>query len=494
MSEGNFIFGNELGKRDMKKAVRNKTRLMKRFGDGSNLDFSYGVMKNESLFDYLGIKELFIQEAHQSDLEKSIEFDPKSLIVGNIRMGYGHYRISMAIASCANHLGYTPYWMDLNSFRETTGGRIINHLNGLYSLGSRLSDKYAIFNRFYWEPLNSEGFKKLAYNMTDQEMTRLMAPLYKAIPKSLPYVATHVWPSQAALHGGMTNVVNVIPDNWPMALHLSEGAIHTVQTPSSYFGYRTLKGMNRKNICKPMDKKDIAYVGHYVDHELVEHIDEDCQRRIDRRKKDQPLRFLLTVGGAGAQKDMIAGIINHLLPLIEAKKAVLLINIGDHSKVWEEMKASIPKLSRAKLHFNDWDETARFAESGIDGDLQGIHVFYHDNIFQAVYSTNLLMRASDVLVTKPSELSFYPIPKLLIKRVGGHEAYGALRASEIGDGTLECENLGLAKQMIDLMVQDNDICIEMCHNIKKAHSIGIYNGGYEAVRLAINGRQELESE
>lgn len=51
-----------------------------------------------------------------------------------------------------------------------------------------------------------------------------------------PYVGTHVWPAQAAVHAGMTHVVNAIPDNWPMALHLSEGAIHTVQTPSAYLG------------------------------------------------------------------------------------------------------------------------------------------------------------------------------------------------------------------------------------------------------------------
>jgi hypothetical protein len=49
-------------------------------------------------------------------------------------------------------------------------------------------------------------------------------------------VGTHVWPAQAAVHAGMTHVVNAIPDNWPMALHLSEGAIHTVQTPSAYLG------------------------------------------------------------------------------------------------------------------------------------------------------------------------------------------------------------------------------------------------------------------
>ena len=66
----------------------------------------------------------------------------------------------------------------------------------------------------------------------------------------------------------------------------------------------------------------------------------------------------------------------------------------------------------------------------------GIYAIYHKDIFEAVYSTNLIMRVMDLIVTKPSELSYYPIPKFFIKRVGGHEAYGAIHSSEIGDGTL----------------------------------------------------------
>ena len=42
--------------------------------------------------------------------------------------------------------------------------------------------------------------------------------------------------AQAALHAGMKYVVNAIPDNWQMALHLAEGSIHTVQTHYAYQG------------------------------------------------------------------------------------------------------------------------------------------------------------------------------------------------------------------------------------------------------------------
>lgn len=85
-------------------------------------------------------------------------------------MGFGHYRISIAIASAANALGYKPYWLDLNSFKDTTGGKVINAQNDLYSLGSRISQKSKLFNRFVWEPVNYEGFKKITYNSTDRKI------------------------------------------------------------------------------------------------------------------------------------------------------------------------------------------------------------------------------------------------------------------------------------------------------------------------------------
>lgn len=35
---------------------------------------------------------------------------------------------------------------------------------------------------------------------------------------------------------------------------------------------------------------------------------------------------------------------------------------------------------------------------------------------------------ADILCCKPSELAFYPLPKLMIRRVGDHEAHSATRA------------------------------------------------------------------
>ena len=135
--------------------------------------------------------------------------------------------------------------MDLASF-DATGSKMIRSQNDLYSLASRISQKSVLFNKIIWEPLNSEGFRQLTYNSTDQKNSELLAPLYNDLPKDVPYVATHVWPAQGAIHAGLTHVVNAIPDNWPMALHLSEGSIHAVQILFAYLGYKMLNGMAKK--------------------------------------------------------------------------------------------------------------------------------------------------------------------------------------------------------------------------------------------------------
>lgn len=474
------IFKNQISRSAEKKALKNQKKLRKKFCDDSKKDYFYTLKKNEIIGPSLGVQNMEL-----ADNPEKINWS-KAIIIGNIRMGYGHYRISMAIASAANYLGYKPIWFDLHSYRDSAGGKIISHLNDLYSLGSRLSQKFSLFDKFFWEPLNTTGFKKLGYNASDIKMCELMTPLFKNISKNVPLIATHVWPAHAAVLSKMERVVNVIPDNWAMGLHLAEGSIHTVQTPSAYFSYKTLKGMDGNKILNPIPENEIAYTGHYIDHELVSNIKEDCKRRINRIEKNLPKRVLLSVGGAGAQKETFVRIIKGLLPEIEAKKVLLLINVGDHEGLLNDLTKEIPQLADASLFKNDWSGVNKFAKKLNAGRESGIYMFCDDNIFSAVYATNLLMRHTDILITKPSELAFYPVPKLLIKRVGGHEAWGAIRSAEMGDGTIECGAVDLSLQMLYLILNEKSMLMMMNESILRADKAEVYNGAYKAVKLAVS--------
>lgn len=490
MSEkSKVIFGNVMPDRVYRKAVRTKEKNRKKFGDDKEAVYPIRIEKNAHIGDALGVMDVRVLEQGSEGSKEGFD-EEKGIIVGNIRMGFGHYRISMAIASAANSMGYTPYWMDLNSYNHTTCTKVISAQNDLYSLGSRISGKSRLFNKLVWEPMNYEGFRKLSYNASDQKNAELMAPVYRNVPRDIPVVATHVWPAQAAIHAGMKNVVNAIPDNWPMALHFAEGSLHTVQTHFAYQGYRILNGMQGRDVLNPMPAQDLIYTGHYIDHELVSNIEVDCRTRKQRKAKKEPMRFLLTIGGAGAQKEIFAAIIKRLLPAIERKEAALYVNVGDYRNVWEELVKEIPGLSHISTeHFDNWEETKAFCKEALTGYVEGVHGFYHANIFEAVYCTNLLMRSCDVLVTKPSELAFYPVPKLFIKRVGGHEQWGAIHSAEIGDGTLECADIPHTLQMIDLFMKEEKLFNDMCDAIEKNKAAGIYDGAYKVVELAMNMRK-----
>lgn len=362
------IFNNEIDRKAYRKAINSKKKYARKYGDDSNADYKVTIKKNKYIGDMLGVYDVRVADkpASVSNGNKE-EFDTdKGIIVGNIRMGFGHYRISMAIASAANALGYVPYWMDLNSYDNTTCTKVIRAQNDLYSLGSRLSQKSRLFNRLVWEPMNYEGFRKLSYNASDQKNAELMAPVYKNVPKNIPVIATHVWPAQAAVHAGMKNVVNAIPDNWPMALHLSEGSIHTVQTHYAYQGYRILNGMSGIKVLNEMPADSLVYTGHYIDHELVTNIEADCNARIARKQNGKPMRFLLTIGGAGAQKEIFAHIIKYLIPYIKKNKAVLYVNVGDYKNVWDELIRDIPQMRElATEHFDNWKDTKAFATKAL---------------------------------------------------------------------------------------------------------------------------------
>ncbi len=485
------IFGNEIKAGVYNKAVKNQKKFIRKFGDDRNTEYHLSLVDNEVLTPPFGCKTIVTdKEATSDSFAEKLPENP--LIIGNIRMGFGHYRISMAMASAAKSLGYTPLWFDLNSFPETTCTKIISYQNNLYSMGSRLSQKFSLFNKLFWEPMNYEGFKKLSYNAGDQKTAELMTPLFRELPKETPFIATHVWPSQAAIHAGMKNVVNAIPDNWPMALHLSEGAIHTIQTYNSYWGYRMLNGFEGDKILNPMGDEDLIWTGHYIDHELVSNIEADCANRIARAKDGKPIRFLFTIGGAGAQGEFFASIIKTLLPYVKKNKACIYLNCGDYENVWTMLQKMVPEFADGsvtiKTHFNNWKEELDFANSAIEGletdSGSGVHAFCNKDIFGAVYITNLLMRACDILVTKPSELAFYPVPKLFIRRIGGHEMWGAIHSAELGDGTQECETPEYASAVVKMIMEQPSLIKGMCNCIIDQKKIGTYDGAYKAVKIA----------
>ena len=101
MERSKVIFGNPIAAKDYTKACRQKAKYQKKFGDDSGTEYYFAAAENPVLAP-IGVKNLVLTD------KPGLKLPDNALIVGNIRMGYGHYRISMAIASAAHALGFEP--------------------------------------------------------------------------------------------------------------------------------------------------------------------------------------------------------------------------------------------------------------------------------------------------------------------------------------------------------------------------------------------------
>jgi hypothetical protein len=475
------IYGNLLPQRAVERAKRLRNRFERKFPDDIVPEVYYAADAAEEEPD-IGIRTLG---------ESGEPIDPdKGIVLGTIRMGYGHYRISLAIASAANSMGLTSYWLDFLSVEGSRGAGVIDYMENLYNFGSRLSQRSALFNRLVWDRITGDSGLKIANTARDHELSKLYAPICEPLPKDVGYIATHPWTARAAAQAGIETVITAIPDNLPMSFHLSPGSIHTVQTPSAYFGYRSLRNMGEPGrMLEPMPDEAIRYAGHYVDHEIVSGIEEDCNLRFKRVREKLPRRVLLTIGGAGAQRKKFETILGFLKPYIRRREVTIFVNMGDHADRWTELKTMLERENISYDFYSDWAKAREFAAEVHNKNIPGVHVFLFDRTFPSVYLTNLLMRASDVMITKPSELSFYPVPKLFIQRVGKHEAWGAIRGSEIGDSTMETENTASMLAALKLTLEEEDLIPFYCQNILMNKNAGIYDGAYKVVRLALDARE-----
>ncbi|NJL93620.1 MAG: hypothetical protein HC915_07765 [Anaerolineae bacterium] len=503
MENGRFtVYGNAISEADSQKTIKWQQKFVKMFNYDPNEHYSLSLVDNPYLGPIFGLKDIL-----RHDQGEPIK-NENAVVVSTIRMGFGHYRIAMAGVSAARAMGFTPYWLDLLAIPGITT-EVINYCNTWYSRFSRISQRSGLFNHYVWEPVTTGDptlpglqqflntwivgwpWRFLKTNVKDYKMSELFKNLHQALPSDIPVLTAHMWNCMGAVAGGMTNVVDMMFDNWPMAFQITEGAKHAVQSPSGYYGFRAMRGFDASGeVLNPMPAEAIHYTGHHVDHELVENIEDDCAARVRRMANNEPRRFLLTMGGAGAQRELFKAVIEHCIPLIQQDKLTLFVNLGDHKDNWAWLQAQLGAHKNLIQTHLTWEDTRAFTDEGRTGTVRGLHVFLHDNIFHAVYATNYLMRIVDVMITKPSELAFYPVPKIFNARVGGHEKWGAIRGAELGDGTVEVSTIPQTLQAVDLLTHQRDLLAMYCDCIVKNKSIGIYDGAYKSVELATGKKFE----
>lgn len=407
----------------------------------------------------------------------------KPIVVATIRMGFGHHRLAYSAVSWALSQGHPTVFHDLLNIKSPEADLLVSTDN-LYSYFSRISSEIGGFVEKTWGNMMLSGDPdalRAAYLTSLQLM-----PLLQAYPKDTPIISTHQLVTLTASACGFTNIINLVIDNHAQWFLVVPKSMNIVQGPVNYQNFLKMG----------VSTKELGYGGHWCPVDLVENIETDCNRRIERAKagfgdsKDsiKPRRFLIPVGGAGAQRKFIVNMVHSLSTLVKNGRVQLFLNAGDHA----HMKSAFLKaLADCKLDYDTvttLDGVRKLQETLLDPSKEPskpVTLFSYDEYFPAVATTDIMSRVSDVLSCKPSELAFYPLPKLHIRRVGNHEAFSATRAAELGDGSIEAREVEDAMDYINLFLNAPDLLVHMNESVIRNNKIGLYDGCKKAVALAV---------
>lgn len=125
-------------------------------------------------------------------------------------------------------------------------------------------------------------------------------------------------------------------------------------------------------------------------------------------KSDHPLTVMFAVGGAGAQKEMGIELVRRLKRIIYAGRLKIVLVAGTKKNIKEYFEKELRNGGLGEL-----------IDNGIDIVYAGTFEEYYNKF-------NVALRKTDILWTKPSELSFYSalgLPIIIAPTIGSQEEF-----------------------------------------------------------------------
>jgi hypothetical protein len=145
-------------------------------------------------------------------------------------------------------------------------------------------------------------------------------------------------------------------------------------------------------------------------------------------KSDHPLTITFAVGGAGAQKEIGVELVRRLKRIIYAGRLKIILVAGVRKNIKEHFEKEL--------------------RNGGLGELlgSGIEILYGNDFEEYYNKFNLALRKTDILWTKPSELSFYSalgLPIIIAPTIGSQEEFNKswLLKSDFGVEQREIEHV-----------------------------------------------------
>lgn len=170
---------------------------------------------------------------------------------------------------------------------------------------------------------------------------------------------------------------------------------------------------------------------------------------------NHPFTMMFSIGGAGAQKEIALQILDSLKEKIKAKQLRFIIAVG----VREELR----------IYFQN-----RVNELNLDG---WATVLSGNSMKEYFEKFNETLRTTDLLMTKPSELSFYAglgIPVIVQPSIGSQEDFNRRWLMHIGAAFLQ-ENPKYTDQWIWDLLEAGDLAEAAMQGFIEIEHMGAYN-------------------
>jgi len=132
-------------------------------------------------------------------------------------------------------------------------------------------------------------------------------------------------------------------------------------------------------------------------------------------KPDHPLTIMFSVGGAGAQREIGAKIVKKLAKRIKNNEVKIILSAGIKRKIKDFFEKNLKRLI-------------------LDG---GVEIIFEEDINDYFRIFNEKLKKTDILWTKPSELSFYSalgLPIIIAPPVGSQEDFNKRWLEKSGSG------------------------------------------------------------
>ena len=376
----------------------------------------------------------------------------KKAWVVSVNMGYGHERAAYPLKDIAYNRIVSANTDEMISNKEK---KVWDGLRSFYESVSRAGFIFPLFDRIQqispFFPFGDESKPTFVVNYLKRiiKKKRLCQSIINEVAKTdLPVVATHLIPALAMDYAGVKNdIYCVVTDSdisraWVSADPKNSKIVFL--TPSKHTSVRLRHyGVPDDKIILtgfPLPKENIGTAkAEIVKADMIErlpNLDPEknyCSKHNDHivlglgqkcyiNKSKHPLTITYAVGGAGAQREKAVLIAKYLKDKIKNKKVSLNLVAGTRQKVFEYFNFHLKKL-------------------GLDKFLgSNLKVVFSEKLDDYFKKFNKVLRTTDILWTKPSELSFYTglgIPIITTNPIGSHECYNRQWLEHLGSGFME---------------------------------------------------------